>query len=619
MKRGLVLLICLAFLIGIVSLASATDYYVKNVGNDNADGLSDATAWATISKVNSFANAHGFHDGDSINFKRGSVWSNDETLGLNGDYSVDWGTINGLKIQDYGSGALPWLDGNTQEPIFINDRHLSNLIIKNIDCSGTDWPAGNYGNVAIINVNGVTADGLYIDGHKGSSEYHLHPGALGIHGDKTGNLEVKNCIIKNMFRDTFENTYNSDEYYNHEAEVQGGWGKGAMDNPGIFFYFNKGKTEGSISVHDNIITNIYSDSVAIEGSLVQTDIYNNIISGFGEEAIETKGSRHIDIYNNDISWNDFGSTGGESYYGAKVLSGTTSSITNNSAVGYYTFHDNYVHDSDLISISSHATLGLDVFNNYFKDVGLAFLADVHVKNQRFFNNLIVQTVDPGETCGWYPVENCAMQAWTYKSGAAVRESTSGIGIYNNSFYISSSNHNQGVYLYDGAGATVEGNIIYMTKPSGVYPLISAGTSPTVSNNDYYNPNSNNRVSWAGTSYSSSQQSAWQSTGHTGGLFTDPLFTNPSDVLGNDGIIWTHDDGFIPQLISPVCTGGEGGIHIGVYDCLPSPPESTCGPADTNLDNMVSIEELISYIDTWKTGTISIKDLMLAIGKWKNGC
>ena len=30
----------------------ATNYYVKNDGNDNANGLSDATAWKTIAKVN---------------------------------------------------------------------------------------------------------------------------------------------------------------------------------------------------------------------------------------------------------------------------------------------------------------------------------------------------------------------------------------------------------------------------------------------------------------------------------------------------------------------------------------------------------------------------------------
>jgi len=65
MKRGIVVILLLMFL---VSFANATNYYVKNGGNDNADGLSDATAWATLSKVNSLT----FQPGDSILLKAGS-------------------------------------------------------------------------------------------------------------------------------------------------------------------------------------------------------------------------------------------------------------------------------------------------------------------------------------------------------------------------------------------------------------------------------------------------------------------------------------------------------------------------------------------------------------------
>jgi len=50
--------------------AYAQSYYVKNGGDDNADGLSDATAWATIFKVN----RHPFNVGDDVYFKVGSRW-----------------------------------------------------------------------------------------------------------------------------------------------------------------------------------------------------------------------------------------------------------------------------------------------------------------------------------------------------------------------------------------------------------------------------------------------------------------------------------------------------------------------------------------------------------------
>jgi len=49
---------------------SAAYYYVKNGGNDSANGLSDATAWATLNKVNTTS----LSAGDKVFFKRGDTW-----------------------------------------------------------------------------------------------------------------------------------------------------------------------------------------------------------------------------------------------------------------------------------------------------------------------------------------------------------------------------------------------------------------------------------------------------------------------------------------------------------------------------------------------------------------
>lgn len=48
----------------------AATYYVKNGGNNSADGLSDATAWETIGKVNGTS----FSSGDYVCFKSGDRW-----------------------------------------------------------------------------------------------------------------------------------------------------------------------------------------------------------------------------------------------------------------------------------------------------------------------------------------------------------------------------------------------------------------------------------------------------------------------------------------------------------------------------------------------------------------
>jgi hypothetical protein len=83
-----------------------------------------------------------------------------------------------------------------------------------------------------------------------------------------------------------------------------------------------------------------------------------------------------------------------------------------------------------------------------------------------------------------------------------------------------------------------------------------------------------------------------------------------------------DDGLNPSSIWPdsVLTLDQdnygSGWEIGafVYE-----EQSTCSPADTNTDGVVSITELMSYIGQWKAGNVLITELMTAIGEWKNGC
>lgn len=102
MKR---LLIIPIFLITLA--ATATNYYVKNGGNDGADGLSDGTAWATISKVNTFWSAGTFAPGDSILFKRGDSWYGTIVVAEPGTSG------NPIVIGAYGTGEKPVITGFT--------------------------------------------------------------------------------------------------------------------------------------------------------------------------------------------------------------------------------------------------------------------------------------------------------------------------------------------------------------------------------------------------------------------------------------------------------------------------------------------------------------------------
>jgi len=84
---------------------NATNYYVRNGGNDGAAGTSDATAWANISKVNSEWLAGTFAPGDSILFRRGDAWYGTITVSESGTSG------NQIVIGAYGTGNQPVIEG----------------------------------------------------------------------------------------------------------------------------------------------------------------------------------------------------------------------------------------------------------------------------------------------------------------------------------------------------------------------------------------------------------------------------------------------------------------------------------------------------------------------------
>lgn len=130
--------------------ALATTYYVSNSGNDNADGLSDSNAWATISKVNSTS----FSPGDQILFERGDSWHNAQL-----DVSSS-GTIgNPITYGAYGSGAKPEILGSIEITSWTN-------VSGNIWAGTTSVPSNpktiDYGaQVFFDETNGSTSWGHY--------------------------------------------------------------------------------------------------------------------------------------------------------------------------------------------------------------------------------------------------------------------------------------------------------------------------------------------------------------------------------------------------------------------------------------------------------------------------
>ena len=98
--------------LSICSNAYATSYFVKpssQGGNDSNTGLSDAQAWATVTKVNGFT----FAKGDDVYFKCGGTWSGKILLPKLSGSSTDRAILGAY----YGSGTIgvsgtkPIIDG----------------------------------------------------------------------------------------------------------------------------------------------------------------------------------------------------------------------------------------------------------------------------------------------------------------------------------------------------------------------------------------------------------------------------------------------------------------------------------------------------------------------------
>jgi|GEM_PF-608320 len=101
MKNRVVL--CLVMAVVFSASVSARNYYVSAAGNNNNSGLTPATAWQTISKVNtSFASMSA---GDSILFRRGDTFFGTLVVGRSGTSALP------MVISAYGTGAKPVISG----------------------------------------------------------------------------------------------------------------------------------------------------------------------------------------------------------------------------------------------------------------------------------------------------------------------------------------------------------------------------------------------------------------------------------------------------------------------------------------------------------------------------
>lgn len=113
------LLIPILLLLSLQAVAQPKKYYISNTGNDANNGLTPATAWQTLSKINSFGSFVNF---DSILFKSGEEFK-----------GWLWPTHSQLKFGRYGGTAKATISGLTTITGFTNvgnKYYATNTVVK---------------------------------------------------------------------------------------------------------------------------------------------------------------------------------------------------------------------------------------------------------------------------------------------------------------------------------------------------------------------------------------------------------------------------------------------------------------------------------------------------------
>jgi hypothetical protein len=489
----------------------ARTFYVKNAGNDSASGLSDATAWRTISKVNDYAETVGFSDNDIICFKRGDIFG-DATLGYNGNF-INWGTLNGLTIKDYGSGNKPKFNGDSVQPVGIRSSTLTNLTIQNLfvygAATGDHWLQDAA--ILVMHVTNVTIDGIECDGRGGGSPADTRHMALSVHSCQ-GKAEIKNCTI-----------------YNWGPKNLPVYAEGTKCNALMIWHTVGLSGLTTISIHDNRVYNTNGDGLqmgyfnpANDPSRV-CDISDNTFTNCGENSLDIKCSKRVNIFNNTFKRDNW-KIGGWVCPGNLIVVHSSRSFPGAHCDEIRIFDNNFDGNFDgthTLGGIAYSTGEIDktyITDNTFTNVSpsiFIYSGSHEIKHNNFVANkpLAIES---------------SLKCFIRQQASAVIDS--------NVFYATpDSTIETAIWQKNGTQSEYKNNDIYLNSSSTsayAYPIyVNKGTGqlPTLYNNKIYNAKSPNRVYWDGIKYRVGDIAAYKNNVDGSGSFSaiEPFPLSPS--------------------------------------------------------------------------------------------
>lgn len=149
----------------VASTGNAATYFVRNGGDDSADGRSHDTAWASLGKIKAFD----FQPGDAVLFQEGGAWE--------GQLIVDW---PGTATQRTVIGAYRLVNG-------IPERGVK-AIRPVID--GTDTIPNQYDGLIRVTVDRVLIENIEVTNSEGR----------GIQFEDAADGQVVGCVVSNSYK-----------------------------------------------------------------------------------------------------------------------------------------------------------------------------------------------------------------------------------------------------------------------------------------------------------------------------------------------------------------------------------------------------------------------------------
>jgi hypothetical protein len=393
---------------------TATYYVDATNGNDGNNGVSTATAWKSISRVNDSY----FNPGDAVLFKKGEVWQQKLTVPSSGAPG------NPVTFGAYGSGDNPLISGPGINHCIdiVNKPYIS---IDSIDCryaedEGINVESSNYFTIKNLTVSYCYSDGINI--HSGSITGGLVDNCVTHHNGHTipGNAQGAGIILYNGA--TGNVVQNCRSYGNKEDGIGLAGPQGQFCGTGNIVQFNECYDNGESGidvkkgpniVRNNILRNNLGandnegQGIAVGWDAEQVEMtYNEIHSNtFRGISIWGVGGRHRiaynRIYNNALEgiYSDGGSSS-NIFYNQIYNNGQYGIfLASNGAKSYRIYNNTIWNNIDYQLISS--AQGTDVKNNILGslrngDVSIAFAGDGTTETNSNYNAL----VGVGNHCRW---------------------------------------------------------------------------------------------------------------------------------------------------------------------------------------------------------------------------